>query len=164
MTLPLENLTVIEASEGVVRAMRGSVVVCWPRSAPTSSRSNARPRATGLAWPNPDCPAVRESEASALHLHLNMGKRSVLLDWHTERGSESLKRLIQNADVLLEDWDTAALDRIGLTDGVEALNPYLIDLSLTPVRNERPLRELVRYPARQPRPRRLPLPVRRRRP
>ena len=80
----------------------------------------------------PLLPGVPESEASALHLHLNMGKRSALLDWHSERGAESLKRLIQNADILLEDWDAATLERVGLSDGPASLNPRLIDLSLTP--------------------------------
>ena len=80
----------------------------------------------------PVLPNVTASEASALHLHLNMGKRSALLDWHTEHGSESLKRLIQDADVLLEDWNTATLERMGLANGVESLNPRLVNLSLTP--------------------------------
>ena len=80
----------------------------------------------------PTLPGVPESEASTLHLHLNMGKRSALLDWHTDRGSESLKRLIQNADILLEDWDAPTLERVGLAAGPASLNPCLIDLSLTP--------------------------------
>ncbi len=129
MTLPLENLTVIEASEGVSGAFCGRMLAAFGADVIKIERP---PAGDWTRMPEPRLPGVRESEASALHLHLNMGKRSVLLDWHTERGSESLKRLIQNADVLIEDWDTAALDRMGLTDGVEALNPYLIDLSLTP--------------------------------
>ncbi len=129
MTLPLQNITVVEASEGVAGAFCGRMLAAFGADVIKIERPLGGDP-TRVA--EPVLPNVTASEASALHLHLNMGKRSVLLDWHTERGSESLKRLIQDADVLLEDWNIAALDRMGLADGVEALNPRLIDLSLTP--------------------------------
>ena len=129
MTLPLENITVIEVSEGVAGAFCGRMLAGFGADVIKIERP---PGGDWTRMAEPVLPDVTASEASALHLHLNMGKRSALLDWHTERGSESLKRLIRNADILLEDWDIATLDRMGLSDGVEALNPHLIDMSLTP--------------------------------
>jgi crotonobetainyl-CoA:carnitine CoA-transferase CaiB-like acyl-CoA transferase len=129
LTLPLENITVVEVSEGVAGAFCGRMLAAFGADVIKIERP---PGGDWTRVAEPVLPNVPASEASALHLHLNMGKRSALLDWHTGRGSESLKRLIQGADVLLEDWDTATLDRMGLADGVETLNPHLIDLSLTP--------------------------------
>ena len=129
MTLPFQNLTVIEASEGVAGAFCGRMLAGFGADVIKIERP---PGGDWTRMAEPVLPDVSASEASALHLHLNMGKRSALLDWHTEHGSESLKRLIQGADVLLEDWDTATLGRMGLADGVESLNPRLVNLSLTP--------------------------------
>ena len=129
MTLPLENITVIEASEGVAGAFCGRMLAAFGADVIKIERP---PGGDPTRAAEPRLPNVPASEASALHLHLNMGKRSALLDWHNEHGSEALKRLIQNADVLLEDWNSATLERMGLADGVEALNPCLIDMSLTP--------------------------------
>ncbi len=129
MTLPLQNLIVVEASEGVAGAFCGRMLAAFGADVIKIERP---PGGDWTRMAEPVLPNVPASEASALHLHLNMGKRSALLDWHTERGYESLKRLIQGSDVLLEDWDTATLDRMSLADSAETLNPRLIDLSLTP--------------------------------
>ena len=143
MTLPLQNLTVVEASEGVAGAFCGRMLAAFGADVIKVERP---PIGDWTRTAEPRLPRVPMSEASVLHLHLNMGKRSVLLDWHTEHGSESLKRLIQNADVLLEDWNTATLDRMGLSDGVEALNPRLIDMSLTPFGTSGPYAEWITTP------------------
>ena len=129
MTLPLQNITVVEASEGVASAFCGRMLAAFGADVIKIERP---PGGDPTRVAEPVLPNVPASEASALHLHLNMGKRSALLDWHTERDSESLKRLIQDADVLLEDWNTATLERMGLANGVESLNPRLVNLSLTP--------------------------------
>ncbi len=129
MTLPLENVTVIEASEGVAGAFCGRMLAAFGADVIKIERP---PAGDWTRVSEPRLSGVRELESGALHLHLNMGKRSVLLDWHTHYGSETLKKLIRSADVLLEDWDVGALGRMGLADGVDSLNPRLIDLSLTP--------------------------------
>ena len=129
MTLPLENLTVIEASEGVAGAFCGRMLAAFGADVVKIERP---PAGDWTRMAEPRLPGVRESDASTLHLHLNMGKRSALLDWRTEQGTESLKKLIRTADVLLEDWDTATLDLMGLSKDARPLNPTLIDLSLTP--------------------------------
>ncbi len=129
MTLPLENLTVIEASEGVAGAFCGRMLAAFGADV---IKIELPPAGDWTRMAEPRLPGVRESEASALHLHLNMGKRSALLDWHTPQGTDALQRLIRNADVLLEDWDSATLDLMGLSEDAKSLNPHLIDMSLTP--------------------------------
>ena len=129
MTLPLQNITVIEASEGVAGAFCGRMLAAFGADV---IKIECPPNGDPIRAAQPTLPGVPTSEASALHLHLNMGKRSALLDWTAEPGADSLKRLLQSADILLEDWDAPTLHRIGLADGVAPLNPRLIDLSLTP--------------------------------
>jgi crotonobetainyl-CoA:carnitine CoA-transferase CaiB-like acyl-CoA transferase len=78
-------------------------------------------------------------EASGLFLHLNTGKRSVVLD--IERGGERelLKRLLAETDVLVEGFAPGALDTLGL--GYEALAvefPRLIVTSITPFGQDGP--------------------------
>ncbi len=129
MSLPLKNITVIEAAEGVAGAFCGRMLAGFGANVIKIERP---PDGDWTRTAEPRLPRVRASEAGALFLHLNMGKRSALLDWHTGRGENALKRLISDADVLLEDWDAATLERMGIANGVDALNPRLIDLSLTP--------------------------------
>ena len=143
MTLPLENIIVVEASEGVAGAFCGRMLAAFGADVIKVERP---PAGDWTRKAQPTLPGVSGPESSALHLHLDMGKRSVLLDWHTERGSESLKRLIQNADVLLEDWNAATIDRMGLSEGVEALNPRLIDMSLTPFGTSGPYADWIATP------------------
>src|SRR3954452_1525901 len=49
-------------------------------------------------------------EKSGLFLHLGTGKRSITLDLETDSGREILKRLVADADVLVESFDPSVLD------------------------------------------------------
>ena len=72
-------------------------------------------------------------EGGALHLHLNAGKRSVTLDLQTEADRATLRRLIDTADAVLEDFAPGTLDALGL--GYEALAAErgdLVMVSVTP--------------------------------
>lgn len=85
-------------------------------------------RLTGPFLPNGDHP-----EKSALFLHNNTGKKSVLLDWSTNQGFKSLKRLIADADVLIEDWDLSTRRTKGVdTNTFVSFNSQLIEVSITP--------------------------------
>ena len=85
----------------------------------------------------PRLPGVRESEASTLFLHLNMGKRSVALDMRSREGAAALLRLMESADVLIEDWGAETRSDMGI-DAILAARPGLIDLSLTPFGTDGP--------------------------
>jgi crotonobetainyl-CoA:carnitine CoA-transferase CaiB-like acyl-CoA transferase len=69
---------------------------------------------------------------SAAFLMMNRNKRGIALDLKTEAGREALLRLLDGADVLIENYRKGALDRMGL--GFEALharNPRLIYCSIS---------------------------------
>ena len=80
-----------------------------------------------VRWAPPAYPGVEQSAAGALFLSLNRNKRSIRIDLKSDEGKEVLRRLVKDADVLLESFRPGVLDRLGV--GYEALkeiNPGLV--------------------------------------
>jgi crotonobetainyl-CoA:carnitine CoA-transferase CaiB-like acyl-CoA transferase len=79
-------------------------------------------------------PFVGQDDArqSTYFLSANRNKESIALDLKVEADREVLLRLVDRADVLVENFRTGVLDRLGL--GIESLlarNPRLVVLSIT---------------------------------
>lgn len=74
-----------------------------------------------------------DSETSAAYFHsCNRGKKSVVVDFKDDNALESLKRLIADADVVIENYKVGGLTKFGLDyDAVKLLNPKLIYCSIT---------------------------------
>src|SRR4051795_11161421 len=51
---------------------------------------------------------------SLMHLHVNRGKRSIVLDLRDEAGKEVFRDLAATADVVVEAMRPGALERLGL--------------------------------------------------
>jgi crotonobetainyl-CoA:carnitine CoA-transferase CaiB-like acyl-CoA transferase len=63
---------------------------------------------------------------------LGRGKRTVVLDLKTEAGTDALLRLVDSADVLIENFRPGTLERLGLAPEVLlARNPRLVVLRVT---------------------------------
>ena len=59
-------------------------------------------------------------------------KRAITLNLKTEKGREILKRLVKDADVLVENWRSGAFPALGLGyDDLRPINPRLIYCSMT---------------------------------
>src|SRR5690606_6297372 len=89
-----------------------------------------------------DGPRGRQAdpERSPLYLHLNTGKRSVTLDLESETGIARFRDMAARADVLLESFEPAFLERAAITyDALRAANPRLVHLSLTPYGHTGPM-------------------------
>lgn len=72
-------------------------------------------------------------EKSGLFLYLNTSKKSVTLDPAVPSGAELLRRMLRDADLLIENHPPGYLASIGLGyDALHALNPRLIVTSVTP--------------------------------
>lgn len=72
------------------------------------------------------------NDVSSLFLSVNYGKRSVCVDLKSPDGREVLLRLVDQADVLLENWRPGVADRLGLSpDSLRARNRRLVTASLT---------------------------------
>ena len=74
-------------------------------------------------------PAHRES---TYFLSTNRNKESIALDLKDEADRELLLRLVDRADVLVENFRTGVLERLGLgIESLQARNPRLVVLSIT---------------------------------
>lgn len=69
---------------------------------------------------------------SVFHAALNAGKKGLAIDFRSEQGKELLKRLIQDVDVVIEQFRPGVMDAFGL--GYKILkqwNPKIIMVSIT---------------------------------
>jgi crotonobetainyl-CoA:carnitine CoA-transferase CaiB-like acyl-CoA transferase len=72
------------------------------------------------------------TDFNAAHTALNRGKRSVVLDLRSPEGADVLRRLVTDADVVVESHKPGMLDAAGLGyDAMRAVNPRLVWCSLT---------------------------------
>ena len=77
-------------------------------------------------------PPYDEAGVATYFLSVNRGKRSVALDLRSEGGADEARRLVADADVVVENFRPGVMERLGL--GHEALreaNPGLVYCSLT---------------------------------
>jgi crotonobetainyl-CoA:carnitine CoA-transferase CaiB-like acyl-CoA transferase len=69
---------------------------------------------------------------SAAFLVMNRNKRGIALDLKTEAGSRALSRLLEGADVLIENYRRGTMERMGFGyDALRASNPRLIYCSIS---------------------------------
>ncbi len=69
---------------------------------------------------------------SLLHLHINRGKRSVVLDLRTPEGVEVYRDLVRGADAVVEAMRPGSLARRGLGyDDLRAVNPSIVFCSIS---------------------------------
>lgn len=75
----------------------------------------------------------RDGEHAAAYFHAaNRGKRSVMADFRTPEGQDIVRRLIADADVVIENFKVGGLVKYGLDyDSLAKLNPRLIYCSIT---------------------------------
>ena len=82
-------------------------------------------RAWGPPWAGPETDDGRRD--STYFLSANRNKESIVLDLKSDDGRAVLERLVARADVLLENFRSGVLDRLGLTvERLHALNPLLV--------------------------------------
>ena len=71
-------------------------------------------------------PPFIEGESAAF-LTLNRNKRSIVLDLKSEQGIAIVRRMLEDADVMIHNFRPGVVDRMGLAyDDVSALNPAIV--------------------------------------
>jgi crotonobetainyl-CoA:carnitine CoA-transferase CaiB-like acyl-CoA transferase len=76
---------------------------------------------------------IPDPDKSGLFIHLNGNKKSVTLDISTTSGQVLLRKLLENADVLVESADTGHMATLGLGyDDLKSDFPSLVYCSITP--------------------------------
>ncbi|MBT5852088.1 MAG: CoA transferase, partial [Acidimicrobiaceae bacterium] len=69
---------------------------------------------------------------SLLHLHVNRGKKSLVLDLKSDEGRDALSELIRSADVVIEGMRPGFLDKIGFGPArLKELKPDIVVCSLS---------------------------------
>jgi len=73
-----------------------------------------------------------DEPVSTYFMSCNRNKESVTADLKSEEGRDLLTRLVERADVLLENFRTGVLDRLGFSvERLHEINPRLVILSIT---------------------------------
>jgi crotonobetainyl-CoA:carnitine CoA-transferase CaiB-like acyl-CoA transferase len=86
-------------------------------------------RGWGPPWVGSEADGTR---TAAYYLSVNRNKRSVRLDLKQPEGREVLRRLLAGADVLVENFRSGGLARLGFgDDDLSAINPGLVRLAIT---------------------------------
>ncbi|WP_377509638.1 CaiB/BaiF CoA transferase family protein [Octadecabacter sp. R77987] len=128
MPAPLEGLKVVELARilagpwaGQTLADLGAEVIKVESPQGDDTRTWGAPFAT----PNGD--------TSAAYFHCcNRGKRSVVIDFRTDTGRAQLLKLINDADILIENFKVGGLAKYGLDyDSLRETHPRLIYCSIT---------------------------------
>ena len=89
----------------------------------------------------------RGDDISAAYFHSrNRGKRSVTVDFSQPEGQEIIRRLVADADVLIENFKFGGLEKYGLDyASLKPLNPRLIYCSITGFGQTGPYRKRAGY-------------------
>lgn len=86
-------------------------------------------------------------ERSALFLYLNTSKRSITLDPTKEDGGRIFRELVDEVDVLIEDYPPGTLESLGLGHAeLSRTNPGLVMTSITPFGQTGPKRDYRAHP------------------
>lgn len=84
-----------------------------------------------------------QSDASLLSLHINRGKRSIVLDLRKPEAVEVYLDLVRDADVVIEAMRPGALARRGLTfERMQSVNPAVVFCSISGYGATGPYRDL----------------------
>ncbi len=76
--------------------------------------------------------ATRRGDFPASFLNNNRNKRSIALNLKRSAGLEIVKKLIENADVFIQNFRPGAIDRLGLDhETLRAINPRLVYMSIS---------------------------------
>jgi crotonobetainyl-CoA:carnitine CoA-transferase CaiB-like acyl-CoA transferase len=82
-------------------------------------------------------------EKSGLFLYLNTNKLGVTLNLQTAKGQDLLRRLVQDADLLIHNYPPARMSSVGLDyAALRSLNPRLVMTSISPFGQTGPNRNL----------------------
>ncbi len=130
MTAPLEGLKVIELARilagpwiGQTLSDLGAEVIKLESPDGDDTRN----------WGPPFVGRADGSRGDAAYFHsANRGKKSVVVDFSTDDGRDTIRQLVAGADVFIENFKVGGLAKYGLDyESLREINPRLIYLSLT---------------------------------
>ncbi len=125
----LDMLTVVELSEGVSGPFATKLLADYGARVVKVERPGV---GDGSRGHGPFPGDVPHRERSALFLYLNTNKESITLDYETPTGAALLRRLLEDADALVEDHPTRRRADLGLdADSLIGIAPRLVITQLS---------------------------------
>src|SRR4051794_23925679 len=83
---------------------------------------------------------------SLMHLHVNRGKRSVVVDLRTEEGIALFLELVRESDVVVEAMRPGGLARRGLSfEKMREVNPKIVQCTISGYGSTGPYRDLASH-------------------
>lgn len=87
-----------------------------------------------------------DTSESAYYLCANRGKKSITVDITSKEGQETIRNLVKNCDVLIENYKVGGLKKYGLDySNLQAINPKLVYCSITGFGQTGPYRHRAGY-------------------
>ena len=87
-----------------------------------------------------------ENDNSGYYAAINRNKYSVSLDINKEEGKEVIRKLVKDADIVVENFKVGTLDKMGLGyEDLKKINPELIFASISGFGQYGPLKSLAAY-------------------
>ena len=127
---PLSGLRVVEVGDLVTAPFSAKILADLGATVIKVEVPRVGDRSRGVGPFPQDSP---DAERSGLFIYLNAKKRGVTIDLVTPTGRALLGRLLEDADVLVENVDPKDVERLGLgREHVAGINPDLIHLAITP--------------------------------
>jgi formyl-CoA transferase len=126
---PLDDIVVIDLS----RALAGphAAMMLGDLGARVIKVENPSGGDDTRGW-GPPFVGPEDEQESTYFLSCNRNKESITLDLKSRVGKETLIRLVRRGDVLIENFRTGVLDRLGFSvERLHEINPRLILLSIT---------------------------------
>ncbi|MGE0421882.1 MAG: CoA transferase [Reyranellaceae bacterium] len=116
----------------------------WVIAGPTTTRYLA---AMGAEVIKVEAPGSGDpGRGSELHTVLGQAKQAIVLDLKTQEGVEIARALAAKSDILIENYATGVMDRLGLgAEALKAVNPDLIYISASGMGRTGPQSHAVAY-------------------
>ncbi len=87
-----------------------------------------------------------KNEVSAYYLCANRNKKSLTVNLKSEAGKELIKKLVKQSDVVINNFKTGTMDRLGLSyDTLKEVNPKIVYASITGFGEDGPYKDLPGY-------------------
>ncbi|WP_298983303.1 CaiB/BaiF CoA-transferase family protein [uncultured Roseibium sp.] len=130
MSAPLEGIKVVELARILAGPWTGQTLADLGADV-IKVESPQGDDTRGWGPPFVDGDADESSDAAYFHA-CNRGKRSITVDFRTEEGQDVVRRLVAEADILIENFKVGGLEKYGLDyDSLSKVNPKLIYCSIT---------------------------------
>ncbi len=93
-----------------------------------------------------ETPQGEPTKESAYYLCANRGKHGITVDITTEQGQQTIRQLVRDCDVLIENYKVDGLKKYGLDyESLNAINPKLVYCSITGFGQTGPYRHRAGY-------------------